>query len=368
MASVARIGMIGNGGFTDFLLRSWRGMPDVEVTSVAGRAEARLRETAALHGIPHVYAGENGWRTLLAEAPVDIVAVVTPPALHAEMAIAAVEAGKAVLCEKPLATTVADGEAVARAAAKRGVPVSVNYVMRYNPLFHAVKQVISEGVLGAAHRVDFTNLASDEGLPPDHWFWDIAHSGGILVEHGVHFFDIYTWLLGSAPMEVQGFRTLRPGAAQEDRVVATVLYESGALATFYHAFDRPSRLERQHALIAFDQGTLEIEGWIATSVRVDASVSDGQAARLLEILPPVGEVARTPYSAADRSARGGGHEYQFDSRVRYSSQFAENQEEMYARNVRDALVDITNAWRDPRHRLTADLDAALTSLRIATSV
>jgi predicted dehydrogenase len=360
--------MIGNGGFTDFLLRSWQEVPDLAVTAIAAVHEGRLRETAARYGIPHVYAGADGWRAMLAEAPLDIVVVATPPALHAEMTLAAIAAGKAVLCEKPLATTVADAEAVSRAAQERGVPVGVNYVMRYNPLFQAVRQVIAEGVLGEAHRVDFTNLASDEGLPPDHWFWDLKQSGGILVEHGVHFFDIYTWLLDSDPVDVQGFRTVRPGTTQEDRVLATVRYASGALGTFYHAFDRPSRLERQRGLIALDQGTLEIEGWIATRVNVDAAVSNAQAARLKELLPPSGSMLDEPYADDNRSARGGGRDFTFDRRLRYAADFAADQGEMYARNVRAAVEDIAAAWRDPNHRLRADAQAGLASLRVAAAV
>jgi predicted dehydrogenase len=360
--------MIGNGGFTDFLLRSWQALPDVAVTAIAARNEGRLKDTAERYSIPHTYAGEDGWRAMLAGAPVDIVVVATPPALHAEMTLAAIAAGKAVLCEKPLATTVKDAEAVARAAKERGVAVTVNYVMRYNPLYHAVWRVLAGGVLGKAHRVDFTNLASDEGLPPDHWFWDLEQSGGILVEHGVHFFDIYTWLLDSAPAQVQGFRTVRPGTTQEDRVLATVLYDSGALGTFYHAFDRPSRLERQRGLIALDQGTLEIEGWIATRVHVDAAVSATQAAALKELLPPAGEVLDERYAETETSARGGGNMYHFDRRLRYTSVFAPDQGTMYAQNVRDALTDLVAAWRNPNHVPLAGVEAGLSSLRIAAEV
>ena len=368
LARTARVGIIGNGGFTHFLLDSWREIPDLEVTAISARNEERLRETAERHGIPGVYAGGDGWRRMLAEAPVDLVAVVTPPSLHAEMSIAAIEAGKAVLCEKPLATTVEDAEAIAEASHRKGVPVSINYVMRYNPLFHAIKSVIDERVLGEAHRVDFTNLASDEGLPPDHWFWDIEQSGGILVEHGVHFFDVYTWLLGSKAADVQGYRTVRPGTTQEDRVMASVRYESGALGTFYHAFDRPSRLERQRALITFDQGTIEVDGWIAIRASVDAAVSDDQARRLRQLLPPGGPVDEQIYGDGEHQAQGGGNDYRFDRRLRYDSVFCKDQGTMYAQNVRDALMDLVAAMHDPAHAIRADLEAGLSSLRIACAV
>lgn len=365
---LARIGMIGNGGFTHFLLEAWRGLPDAEVTAIAARNEERLNETASRFGIPRVFSGSDGWRQMLDGAPVDIVVVATPPGLHAEMSISALQAGKAVLCEKPLATTVEDAEAIALAAKEAARPVAVNYVMRFNPLFQALKSVIDERLLGDLHRVDFTNLASDEGLSPDHWFWDLNSSGGILVEHGVHFFDIYSWLIGSPVKDVQGYRTVRPGTRQEDRVLATILHENGALATYYHAFDRPSRLERQRGLLVFDQGVIEVEGWIPIRARLDAAVTDDQAARLTALLPPDGRAERAGYADGEGKARGGGNEYRFDVRLRYDSVFAGDQGEMYARNVRDSLADVIEAWRNPGHAARAGLEEGLSSLRVARAV
>ncbi|HEY3269411.1 MAG TPA: Gfo/Idh/MocA family oxidoreductase [Armatimonadota bacterium] len=365
---MARIGIIGNGGFTDFLLRSWRGLPDVEVTAISARNEERLRETARRHGIPHAYAGDRGWRDMLADAPIDLVAVVTPPSLHAEMAIAAAEAGKGVLCEKPLAITVKSGERLRDAVVKRKVPFVINYVMRYNPLFVALKAVVDGGVLGGLRRVDFTNLASDEGLAPDHWFWDLTQSGGILIEHGVHFFDVYAWLIGADPESVQGIRTVRAGTKQEDRVVATVHYANGALGTYYHAFDRPSRLEFQQALLSFDQGTIRVNGWIAISAQVDAAVSNAQAERLTFLLPPAATPHEGVFTGTAIQAHGGGHTYRFDRRLRYESKFAPDQTTMYAQNVRDSIMDLVAAWKDPSHRVAAGIEDALSSLRTACAV
>jgi predicted dehydrogenase len=66
-------------------------------------------------------------------------------------------------------------------------------------------------VLGRPRHFAFRNLARDDHLPPDHWFWDSRTSGGIFVEHGVHFFDAAAWLLGSHPMEVQALEVARGG-------------------------------------------------------------------------------------------------------------------------------------------------------------
>jgi predicted dehydrogenase len=107
-------------------------------------------------------------------------------------------AGKHVFCEKPLATTLADAEAVLqRAGELRGV-LSVDYIMRTNPLYRLIKQLSGlhtgeQPVLGDLRRCSLENYAADENLGGDHWFWDQNVSGGIFIEHGVHFFDLFGW-------------------------------------------------------------------------------------------------------------------------------------------------------------------------------
>jgi hypothetical protein len=75
-----------------------------------------------------------------------------------------------------------------------------------------------------------------------------------------------------------------------------------------------------------------------------------------------------PYADDNRSARGGGRDFTFDRRLCYVADFAADQGEMYARNVRAAVEDIAAAWRDPNHRLRADAQAGLASLRVAAAV
>ena len=82
-------------------------------------------------------------------------------------------------------------------------------MQRYNPLYHAVKALIDSALLGEFLHGYFENYAADEFLTPDHWFWDPAKSGGIFIEHGVHFFDLFEGWLGGGRV-VAGHRTLRP--------------------------------------------------------------------------------------------------------------------------------------------------------------
>ena len=90
----------------------------------------------------------------------------------------------------------------------------------------------------------FENYASDEGLPPEHWFWDRSKSGGIFIEHGVHFFDLFAGWLGAG--EVKSAQvSFRPERGVEEQVQCAVRYGSGPVINFYHGFTQAGRMDRQ---------------------------------------------------------------------------------------------------------------------------
>lgn len=360
-----RIGLIGYGGYGRFVIESWAEMPEVEILAIAGRNRERMERTARKLGIARTYVGHEA---LLADADIDVVAVVTPPAEHARHAIDAARAGKHLYCEKPLATRVEEGEAILAAVQAAGVRAVIGHVMRYTPLAERLRRIVSEGVLGELHRVDLANFAADENLPPEHWFWDPERSGGILVEHGVHFFDLYTWISGSRPARVTGHRTARPGTSQEDRVVATVEYENGMLATFYHAFDKPTRLERTWTRLGFDRGYVTVEGWIPLCLGVEAAVDEREYARLIETCPESAVTLHEEYGEPGAEMGGGGNRYQVTRLVGMRCQPSLDKQAVYAEAARASLRDLVAAIRDPGHAVRAPLEAGLESLRIATAV
>ncbi|MBW3624229.1 MAG: Gfo/Idh/MocA family oxidoreductase [Armatimonadetes bacterium] len=363
-----RLGMIGYGDYATFLIQTWRSLPKVEIAAIAGRTEDAVKQSAEELGIPKCYSGEDSAEELIADPDLDIVVIATPPFTHAEMAERALRAGKHVLCEKPLAITADDAGRVCRAVKETGNRLAMGFVLRYDPLFDRLKRLVDERVFGELHRIDFQNFAGDEALPPDHWFWDVSKSGGILVEHGVHFFDIYTWLLGSEPRRITGHRTVRPGTAQEDRVMATVEYENGALASFYHAFDKPSRLEKTTARLAFDRGYMEVDGWIALTLEFDAALEPGDRDRLGEILPGWVQQDVKRYAEAERPARGGGNDYLLEERVKGCWTLSEDKQAVYEDCARRELADLLQGIDDPSHAIQADVEAGLRSVRIATAV
>lgn len=353
-----RLGLIGPRGFGAFCTGAYHEKGDARVVAFAGRDAASLAALAAHYDVPRTY---TDWREMLQDPDVEAVHIVTPPDLHAEMAVAALQAGKHVFVEKPLATTNADAQAILDAARSAGRVAGINYVMRYDPLYQAVQTVARAGWLGPLTHIGFENYASDEGLGDDHWFWDQAQSGGIFVEHGVHFFDIVGAIAGAPAQGVQGRTWTRSdGTGKQDRVHALVTYENGVEASFYHAFNRPGALERQTAHFAFERGHVTLHGWIPTTLDLTAIVDDAGRAGLASVLPlEVVAGDDTP-----PTVRGSGRTYAVAARVR-AHQHLGGPTPVYLRAVQDAMADFARAVRDPSHtpRVTAH-DGAL-SLRVA---
>ncbi len=255
------------------------GLPEVQLVALTDEDPARAARLAAVTGA--TIAADPA--ALLADNRVEAVIIATPPSTHAALAIQALEAGRHVFSEKPMALSVEDAQRVSAAAASSGHAYVVDHVIRYNPIIIAVERLRDEGLVGPLLRFGFENAASDEFLQPGHWFWDPELSGGILLEHGVHFFDVAAHLIGAPAHTVQamGFRR---ADGRVDTVVATVAHANGVLATHAHGFCHASRAE--HQLMRLDCGLTEIliHGWIPLLAEFDAWVDD-QGAQAYEALP-----------------------------------------------------------------------------------
>jgi predicted dehydrogenase len=196
-----RIGIIGTGGMANAHAMAFKAIPGVQLAAcldvVPGRAEA----FAAKHGI--ALATRDQAQLL---AAVDAVSVVTPDRFHAEPTIAALQAGKHVLCEKPLTVTLDEARAVAAAHAARPDLIGmVNFSYRRSAAFQEAVKVVASGRLGALRHVHGFYLQSWLASPMwGHWTTDAmlwrlqtaAGSGGVLGDIGVHILDLATAVAG----------------------------------------------------------------------------------------------------------------------------------------------------------------------------
>lgn len=356
------LGIIGGGGaFGRFIASALPLVPGVSLHGIAGTSEQRTRQAAHTLGVPF---WTLEYHDLIANPQVDVVVIASPPHLHAEMALATLRSGKALFVEKPVATTITDGVVLLEEARWRKVPATVDYVMRYSPLYQVVYQIVQTRLFGALRRMDFRNDAGDEGLADDHWFWDREKSGGIFIEHGVHFFDVYGWLAGAAPAAVQGVALMRDDTNLQDIVHADVRYQNGILGTYTHAFDKPSRLEAQEGLLVFDRGSVRIHGWTPVRLEVEGLVTEMEWDQLSEI--PGLRLENVEHFATDQTMRGRGRQFSVRHLVRGVLIPPAESQELYRRAVGAALADLVASMREPQHRQLVTLADGVLSLAVAS--
>ena len=179
--------------------------------------------------------------------------------------------------------------------------MTTNLMQRYNPLYARVAELIRSKVLGDVLHGFFENYACDEGLPASHWFWDPKKSGGIFIEHGVHFFDMFAGWLGPGTVESAG-RVVRPGSAIEEQVYCTARY-GDVPVHFYHGFTQAGRMDRQELRILFERGDLTLHEWIPTRAVIRAAIDEPGTKALADIFPGAAIDVETLY--AGEGASGG---------------------------------------------------------------
>ena len=194
-----------------------------EVVAVCARHGAA--EAAQRLGVP---AAHPDWRALVADDGIRLVSIASPPATHHEIALAALAARKAVLCEKPLAVTAEEAEELAAAARVAGVPTLVDFEFRTVPAFGRAHELLGE--LGRVREAEVTwTLASRKGLLPPSWKDDRALGGGTLLSLGVHSFDYLEWYLGPVA-RVRGRLEHAAGPGSDTGCEAELELASGASA------------------------------------------------------------------------------------------------------------------------------------------
>jgi predicted dehydrogenase len=242
--------------------------------------------------------------------------------------------------------------------------LAVNLIMRYDPLNQAVARVLEAGLLGAPLHAFFENHAGDTPLGPGHWFWKPEISGGIFIEHGVHFFDLFRMWFG--PGEVLAAQqSERPTGGIIDQVHCTVRYGSVLLANFYHGFHQSSRMESQEARIVCERGTIRLFEWVPTRIEIDlfANYADLDALRSLVPNAEVEEFAR--YEGDERDILARHKTFPADGRFRIRGGAGMSKQELYGRVVRALLADQIRSVKDPQHRRLVSEENGLTSLEIA---
>lgn len=192
-----RVGVIGASYAAGAHLPVYARLPEIEVTAIATAHRDTAEAAAERFGIPAAY---DDYRELCRSADVDLVDVVTRPSLHPPMAIAALQAGKHVLCEAPLAPDSASGAEMAAAAQAAGTLAVVDLQSRFSPGLWHLRRLVRDGRLGTPYNVQATafypTFTRPERAASSLWCADAATGANSLRVHGLHTADLITWIFG----------------------------------------------------------------------------------------------------------------------------------------------------------------------------
>jgi predicted dehydrogenase len=340
-SSKLRAGLYGAGAFGSFLVQTLTESQSVRVTAMASRTYQHARDLAAKEHVSRVH---RDFEALISNDELDLIILSTPPVEHGPQALAALAANKHVFVEKPLATQLESAERVIELAASRQRIVAVDYPMPYSPLVEAVTLFAKSRLVGPLLRISVENIASCKGIGDEHWFWNKDISGGIFVEHGVHFFDWCGQIAGDARQVAALTMTQKE---REDRVFAAITHTNGAVASYYHAFVAQPETERTRAVVTFESVDVILDGWIPTTMVLHgrgAAVATTTIRRMM---------SRSVASIPD--ARVG---FVFDAGPKQT---------LYAQSVRAAIDDMARAIREPGYIARNDARRALPSLQAAVA-
>ena len=353
MADKKGIGIIGYGGFGEFIHKAWNRMDNAHVVAVCDENPRR-----APGGDAAFYSDDDA---LLADANVEIVSVATPPSTHKDLAVRAMRAGKHVLVEKPIALSEIDAREIKCVAEETGRVATVNFVLRFNRIVEILREIVQAEVLGKPRRCDLRNYAMQDTVPEGHWFWNPAISGGILLEHGVHFFDLASWVLNTKGVDTCSMGVERKPGIQ-DRVFAAIRYEDDVIGTYWHSFSRPRELETTTFHWAFDLGEIEMIGWIPLELRVWGWTDK----RGLDMLNGIRELTHIDTKRMEPTkAHSSEFYYDVEYEINATIALAEPKLEIYADNLRGIMSDLIAAIDNPAHNLRVTLDDAIEAVRVA---
>ena len=291
MAERVRIGVIGCGAIAKHLhVPDYHVCPEAEIVALCDilpeKAEALAGQFAPGAKI------YSDYRDLLKDKNVDAVSVCLPNVLHGPVTIDAVNAGKHVLVEKPMATSVAEAHAMMDAAKAAGVQLLVNQAQRRFGPHRKAKEVLDSGIMGEVLYVTamFGHSGPENWSPTGKWFFDKKQARfGAMADLGVHKADLIRFLTGKEVTEIAAFydRLDKPYGDVEDNFAACLRLEGGAMGTLGASWTVKGGKNADYTILHCTNGTLRVLAWpdqpcIAHLVKPQSTIE-------FDIPPPLNE-------------------------------------------------------------------------------
>ncbi|MET0427109.1 MAG: Gfo/Idh/MocA family oxidoreductase [Microvirga sp.] len=255
-----RVGIIGASFAKAAYLPALRHIPGADVVALASARRSSASAAAEAFGIPNVY---DDWEAMLREHAFDLVCIATPTVTHAPMTLAALEAGAAVLCEKPTAMDAGEARLMLDRAEALGRVHMIDHELRFNPNRRTIARLIASGYIGQVRHAHIANVGPTWATPDTRskgdWWSSKDQGGGRLGANGSHQVDLLRWWLGEPAAVVGQALTLVPArvdkatgepwtATADDTTHFTLEMMSGAVVTVFlsgvarHAMDNVTQI------------------------------------------------------------------------------------------------------------------------------
>lgn len=239
-----RVGLIGAGGISRPHASAWREL-GAELTVYSRSGTSNLVEEFGAVSV-------SSLDELLAVS--DVIDICSPTGTHPEFVLAAISAGKPVVCEKPLALTVAEAARLVERAAEAGVPLYPAHVVRFFPEYVRAQQAVQDGLIGTIAVSRFTRMGEYPRWSP--WFGDDEQSGGIVLDQMIHDLDLARWISG-AVTRVYAVRSGRITDASTVSAQVVLTHAGGALSYATGVWGAPGTVFSTSFSITGSDGVLE---------------------------------------------------------------------------------------------------------------
>jgi len=259
-----RVALVGCGRISKNHFDAIGKLDGLSVSAVCDIVEQRAKDAGAALGVPWF----TSYETMLREAPSEIVTVATPSGLHTAHGILAAKAGKHVVCEKPMAITLASADDLVNACDAAGVKLFVVKQNRLNPPIQLLKRAIDKGRFGKLYLANTTVrwTRPQEYYDQAPWRGTWEFDGGAFMNQASHYVDLMQWLVGPVESVIAKTATLARKIEAEDTGIAVLRFRSGALGTIeVTMLTYPKNLEGSITVLG-EKGTVKIGGTAVNKV------------------------------------------------------------------------------------------------------
>jgi predicted dehydrogenase len=244
MTGTGKVGvaLIGSQFVAEIHAESYGHVPEAELVAVASPTAGHAEQFAKTHGIPRAF---TDYRRLLELPEVDVVDLCLPNGIHCQATVDAAEAGKHVICEKPLCMNLEEADTMIQACRQNQVKLMYAEELCFTPKYVRAKRLVEEGALG---RVYMVKQSEKHDGPHADWFWDVERSGGgVTFDMGCHAIEFFRWILGKPAIVsvyaqmgtyVHGART-----RGDDNALLVLEFEGGAIGVAEESWTKPGGMD-----------------------------------------------------------------------------------------------------------------------------